>query len=228
MLIVIYLIVLVVAAYIRFWTESGVWQAVHTGRTFMLQAATTSVGLGLSHFEFVDRSHILRPLIRLPIPPEGEKALTARLSGFLANPEYIFIFGIIFLLVYIATGFPEQWFLEKIANPAHPRKYVSDVNQEPTTFYKVFIVFNLWLGMVCLLGAWYFLIASTSNDWGWYVQNIVIPAHAILICIFGIGFLITSERGTSGKPQNWDTEGNPPIEKPKESRSNDGRRNQKS
>ena len=216
MLIAIYLIVLVVAAYIRFWTESGVWQAVHTGRTFMLQAATTSVGLGLSHFEFVTRSNILRPLMRLPIPHQGEDALTPPLNRFLSNPEYIFIYGIVFLLLYITTGFPEQWFLEKIANPAHPRKYVSDVNQEPTALYKVFIVFNLWLGMVCLLGAWYFLIASTSNDWPWYIQNIVIPAHAILIFVFGIGFAITKLRGTSGKPQSWETEGNPPIEKPKE------------
>jgi hypothetical protein len=215
MLIAIYVIVLVFAAYIRFWTESGVWQAAHTGRTFMLQAATTSVGLGLSHFEFTARSNILRPLMRSPIPAEGERALAAPLSRFLANPEYIFILGIFFLFLYIATGFPEQWFLEKIENPPHPRKYISDVNQDPTPFYKVFIVFNLWLGMNCLLGAWYFLIASTSNDWLWYLRDVVAPAHAILICIFVIAFLISKWRGTSGKPQSWDTQGNPPIEKPR-------------
>ena len=205
-ILVFYIAFVLVAAYIRFWTESEFWHAIHTGRTFMLQAAALAVGSGFTYLDQAGKLNAVLPFIPRSNIEKVKDILTPHLSKMLPVPEIIFGLGTAFIVLYILLGFPEGDFLKPTGNPAHPKKYVSQVNQEPTRKYKCFIALCLWLGVVCLLVAWFFLLGVEIR---WYLGWFVVPAHLLLVALLIIGYSVDRVRGTAGKPQQWDLQGIP-------------------
>jgi hypothetical protein len=207
--VVIYIVVLLVAAFVRFWTEGGFWQAIHTGRTFMLQATTLTVGIGITYLDLLERLNILKPYVPPRAPSSVKDALTPPLSRLLSEPMSIFFVGAVFLIGYILTGFFERDFLTKVGNPPHPKKYVG-LNDEPTRTYKIFIRIMLCLGTACLLVAWYFVPGSTSGGVRSYVYWFVIPTYIFLFLLLWVGPKIQVWlTGTEGRPQPVDLRGIP-------------------
>jgi hypothetical protein len=206
----IYVAAIFVVGYVRLWTEGGFWYAIHTGRTFMLQAGLLSLGIGFSHVDQVRRVQALEKVIPRHLLDQAQDAITPTLSGVLSDPEDIFLLGIIFLVFYLLSAFPEQAFLKDVGNPPHARKYKSNVNQEPSVSYKCWIGSMLWVGLLCLLAAWYVIAATGGRGVEWYLWRFIIPAHILLASILfiapGLSYAIT---GTRGRRQRWDTTGNP-------------------
>ena len=208
-IVVIYILVLLVAAFVRFWTEGGLWQAIHTGRTFMLQATTLTVGIGITYLDLVERLNILKPYMPARPPNSVKDALIPPLSRLLSEPVSIFFAGGVFLMAYVCTGFFESHFLTKVGNPAHPRKYVG-LNDEPTRAYKIFIGIMLCLGTACLLVAWYFVLGSESRGLRWYAYWFVIPTYGFLFLLLWLGPKIQLRLiGTEGRAQAVDLPGIP-------------------
>jgi hypothetical protein len=203
--IALYVLVIVLAGWVRFWTEPGFWLAVHTGRAFILQASTLTVGLGVSYLDQVRRAGILRSFLPSPVPKLAEDALTAPLTRVLSPPELVFLCAGVFVILYIMTGYNERNYLMTVGNPPHPRKYANAVNQEPTGRYKLFIVVCFWLGLICLLVAFYFLGISHGHSLVWYVMVFAVPAHVAAGVLLLLGPVISRlVRGTDARTQAWD------------------------
>lgn len=197
----IYLAIIAVVTYIRFWTEGGFWAAIHTGRTFMLQAATLAVGTGFTYLDQAGRLAAIIPFIPHSNVQAVKDILKPTLSNMLTIPEIIFGFAISFIVLYILTAFPEREFLKRSETTGQPKKYISAINQEPTLAYKFLIGIYLGIGIGCLLCAWFFILGIGFND---YLLQFILPVYIILVAIFILGWFIGKIRGTEGKPQQWD------------------------
>lgn len=207
-LVIIYVAALLAAAYVRFWTEGGFWQAVHTGRTFMLQAATLSAGIGVSHLDLLRRLSVLKPYLPSNPPPEAADALIPPMGRLFDEPLYFFGIGGMFLLGYILTGFFESDFLTRVGAPPRAKKYVDNVSHEPTGSYKVFISLMLALGLLFLLIPWYWLLVRELGGLWSYMIWVVLPTYLALGVVLIIGPRVARWRkGTEGIPAAFDVGG---------------------
>lgn len=203
--IILYVLTVTLAGWVRFWTEPGFWHAIHTGRTFMLQASILTVGLGISYLDQTRKAGILRLFLPSPVPKQAEDAITPLLSRVVSPPELVFLPAVVFVVFYMMTAFNEYKYLTTVGNPPYPRKYTNAVNQEPTRGYKCFIALCLWLGVLCLLVAFYFLGVSHGRGLGWYVRWVAVPAFVLVGVVLLVGSRLSRLlRGTDARTQAWD------------------------
>jgi hypothetical protein len=208
-IIAFYVVMVGVVLYLRFWTESGYWQAIHTGRNFMLQAATVAIGVGFSYLDQTGKLDLVRREFPKGMPPHLLEALRPSLVQLVNPPEFVFVLGAVFLSLYFLTALNERYYAEKIdahpGQPAHPRKYVDGLTQQPTIPYKIYIAIALWAGMLALLSFFYFLGASFGHGIRWYLGWVILPAHCVLLLVVVVGsFFSRRTRGTEGPGQTWE------------------------